>query len=151
VDKPYRVGVAGVLRLGAFNLFFHLHDSQIMLWDESLHGILAQEMLESGRFIVTTYYGEPNDFFRKPPLGLWLIATSYRALGYPPSPCACPPLSARSPVSGCSWRSRGLPVQFRSENRLMLSTLSQSPAGPVPFCSVRPVTGLSLLPPWWPT
>jgi 4-amino-4-deoxy-L-arabinose transferase-like glycosyltransferase len=84
VDKPYRVGLAGALALGAFNLFFHLHDSQIMVWDESLHGILAQEMLESGRFIVTTYNGEPDDFFRKPPLGLGLIATSYRALGYTP-------------------------------------------------------------------
>jgi hypothetical protein len=58
VDQPYRVVIAGMLTLGAFHLFFHLHDSQVLVWDESLHGILAQEMLGSGRFIVTTYNGE---------------------------------------------------------------------------------------------
>jgi len=103
VDKPYRVGVAGVL---------------VMVWDESLHGILAQEMLESGRFIVTTDNGEPGDFFRKPPLGLCSSPRRTGPRATRPSPCACPPLSARSSVSGCSRRSRDLPVQFRSENRL---------------------------------
>jgi len=95
VDKPYRVGVAGVLTLGAFHLFIHLHDSQIIVWDESLHGILTQEMLDSGRFIVTTYNGEPDDFLRKPPWGLWLIAASYRAPGYTP-------LALRLPSALCA-------------------------------------------------
>jgi 4-amino-4-deoxy-L-arabinose transferase-like glycosyltransferase len=80
VDKPYRVSATGMLA---------------MVWDESLHGILSQETLESGRFIVTTYNGEPDDFFRKPPLGLWLIATSYQPLGYAP-------LALRLPSALCA-------------------------------------------------
>ena len=72
-----------------------------MVWDESLHGILAQEMLESGRFIVTTDNGEPDDFLRKPSLGLWLIATSYLALGYTP-------LALRLPSALCALAGIGL-------------------------------------------
>jgi hypothetical protein len=57
-----------MLTLGAFHLFVHLHDSQFIVWDESLHAILAQGIPESGRFIATTYNGEPDGFFPHAPL-----------------------------------------------------------------------------------
>lgn len=72
-----------------------------IVWDESLRGILAQEMLESGRLIVTTDNGEPDDLFRKPSLGLWLIATSYLAPGYTP-------LALRLPSALCALAGVGL-------------------------------------------
>jgi 4-amino-4-deoxy-L-arabinose transferase-like glycosyltransferase len=81
-DRYYRIWVIGVLGLAALNLFFRLWDGRINEWDEALHGIIAHEARESGRWVLTTYAGAPDYYFLKPPLGIWMVVASYWALGY---------------------------------------------------------------------
>jgi 4-amino-4-deoxy-L-arabinose transferase-like glycosyltransferase len=48
-------------------------------WDEGTYGIVAREMVQSGNWLHPTLAGQPFEF--KPPLALWLIASSYALMG----------------------------------------------------------------------
>jgi 4-amino-4-deoxy-L-arabinose transferase-like glycosyltransferase len=73
--------VAGVLALAAFNLGFRLDREIVREWDESLYATTAWEMQRSGEWIGTTYHGRLDYYNTKPPLCVWLIAASFKALG----------------------------------------------------------------------
>jgi 4-amino-4-deoxy-L-arabinose transferase-like glycosyltransferase len=73
--------VTGVLALAAFNLGFRLDREIVTEWDESLYATTAWEMQRSGEWIGTTYHGALDYYNTKPPLGVWLIAASFKALG----------------------------------------------------------------------
>jgi 4-amino-4-deoxy-L-arabinose transferase-like glycosyltransferase len=77
----YAAAATVVLAVGAVNLLFRLQEAPVREWDEARHGVSAEEMLRSGRLMVTTYAGEPDYWNLKPPLGTWMIAASYRAVG----------------------------------------------------------------------
>jgi len=73
--------VAAVLTLGAFNLAWGLGSESLTEWDESLYAHSALEMLASGNLAATTIFGELDYFNSKPPLNVWLLATSLRVFG----------------------------------------------------------------------
>ncbi|MSO45938.1 MAG: hypothetical protein EXQ59_04125 [Acidobacteria bacterium] len=79
--RRYAVCAAAVLALAAFNLFFRAGSEMISVWDESLYAISAWEMITSGDWIGTTFLGRLDSYNSKPPLNVWLIALSLKALG----------------------------------------------------------------------
>ena len=79
--NTYRLLCAAVVVLALYNLLFNLSSSQVQIWDEARHGVSAYEMLHNGEYLVTTYDEQPDFWYLKPPLGLWIIAASYRLLG----------------------------------------------------------------------
>jgi 4-amino-4-deoxy-L-arabinose transferase-like glycosyltransferase len=72
---------ACVVVLAAFNLMWRLNAEIVSEWDESLYGISAWEMIRSGRWIGTTFLGNLDYYNVKPPLNVWLVALSFKALG----------------------------------------------------------------------
>ena len=62
--------------------FFQLGDHGVRLWDETRHGESAWQMLRRGDFINYYFDGLPDDWLAKPPLGVWLIALSYKLIGF---------------------------------------------------------------------
>jgi 4-amino-4-deoxy-L-arabinose transferase-like glycosyltransferase len=70
-----------VLALAAFNLGFRLNREIITEWDESLYAIAAAETAAHGNWIGTTYLRELDYYNSKPPLNVWLIASSFRMFG----------------------------------------------------------------------
>ncbi len=83
---PTRLQLLGIALLLAalawVPLFYHLDQNTASLWDESRVGANAMEMCESGSLIVTTYQGEPDHWFVKPPLMVWATAATMKLLGY---------------------------------------------------------------------
>jgi hypothetical protein len=77
VREGWLAGAA--LTLAAFNLAFRIGNEMVQVWDESLFAITAQEMVESGRWIATTFRGTLDYYNSKPPLHLWLVALSFKA------------------------------------------------------------------------
>jgi len=77
----YMPAVIFILLVAAFNLFYHLGVSAVSDWDESRHGITAYDMVRNGDLVKTTYLGGPDYYNLKPPLGIWLIALSYKMFG----------------------------------------------------------------------
>jgi 4-amino-4-deoxy-L-arabinose transferase-like glycosyltransferase len=67
--------------LAAFNLTFRLGAAAITEWDESLYAITAAEMLDTGDWIATRFLDRIDYYNTKPPLNVWLIALSFKALG----------------------------------------------------------------------
>jgi 4-amino-4-deoxy-L-arabinose transferase-like glycosyltransferase len=72
---------AVVLTLAVFNLCFRLDREIVMEWDESLYAISAAETVAHGNWIATTHLRELDYYNTKPPLNIWLIAASFKALG----------------------------------------------------------------------
>jgi len=70
-----------VLALAAFNLLWRVNLELVSEWDESLYATSAWEMLRSGRWIATTFLGNVDYYNVKPPLNVWLLAASFKALG----------------------------------------------------------------------
>ena len=64
------VGLA-LLALMLFNLFYKLPDTQLEQFDEARYVASAQEMLNSGHYLVNTYQGQPDYWLAKPPLPYW--------------------------------------------------------------------------------
>ena len=60
-----------VLALAAFNLTFRIDREMVDVWDESLFATHALEMIENGRWAVTTFQGEVDYYDSKPPLNTW--------------------------------------------------------------------------------
>ncbi len=73
--------VCFVLGLAAFNLTWRLDREMVDVWDESLYATSALEQLEHGRWIDVTFDGVTDYLNAKPPLNVWLIASSFRAFG----------------------------------------------------------------------
>lgn len=69
-----------VLALGAV-LLYRLGAAPVAIWDESRLANNAIEMAQHGLSLVTTYDGLPDHWNTKPPLLIWLMALSIRALG----------------------------------------------------------------------
>src|SRR5207253_3378956 len=70
-----------VVALAAFNLTWRLNAEIVSEWDESLYAISAWEMVRSGRWIATTFLGNPDYYNVKPPLNVWLLAASFKVFG----------------------------------------------------------------------
>ncbi len=69
-----------VLGLAALILYcLNLGGLPLRDWDEGTYGIVAREMVQSGNWLHPTLAGQPFEF--KPPLALWLIASSYTLIG----------------------------------------------------------------------
>jgi len=60
-------------------------------WDEGSHALAARELYRTGNWLYLTFFGEP--YFMKPPLGYWIVASSYHLLG------GVSELSTRLPVA----------------------------------------------------
>lgn len=73
--------VTAVLVLTATNLGFRLDRETVDVWDESLYATSALEMQRSSDWVVTTFQGAIDHYNSKPPLFVWLVASSFRALG----------------------------------------------------------------------
>jgi 4-amino-4-deoxy-L-arabinose transferase-like glycosyltransferase len=73
--------VLAVLSLAAFNLTYRLGRESLTEWDGSLYAHSALEMIESGGWVGTTFYGELDYYNSKPPLNVWLIALSLELFG----------------------------------------------------------------------
>jgi 4-amino-4-deoxy-L-arabinose transferase-like glycosyltransferase len=81
----FRWLAAVVLALAAFNLTFRVSENAITEWDESLYGLSAAEMIETGDWVVTRLNGQVDyTTITKPPLIVWLTALSFKALGISP-------------------------------------------------------------------
>jgi 4-amino-4-deoxy-L-arabinose transferase-like glycosyltransferase len=85
-----------VLALAAFNLTFRIDREMVDVWDESLFATHALEMIENGRWAVTTFQGEVDYYDSKPPLNTWLIAASFQAFGVGI-------VALRLPAVLCAW------------------------------------------------
>jgi 4-amino-4-deoxy-L-arabinose transferase-like glycosyltransferase len=69
------------LALAALNLGYRLDREIVTTWDESLYATSAAEMVRSGNWLVTTFQGDVDYYNTKPPLNVWLIATSFKLFG----------------------------------------------------------------------
>ncbi|PJI09784.1 MULTISPECIES: ArnT family glycosyltransferase [Clostridium] len=82
VEKYYFPILIISLIIPIFNLFYKLSLGTIQDWDEARHGITAFEMIKNNNFLISTY-GYKIDYYNfKPPLGMWMIALSYKIFGY---------------------------------------------------------------------
>ncbi|NRD77673.1 glycosyltransferase family 39 protein [Bacillus sp. BRMEA1] len=78
----YRIGMAFLLGLACFNIFYRLGDFPIYSWDEARHGVNAYEMLKKGNFVVSTYRGHIDYWNLKPPLSFWANIAGYKLAGF---------------------------------------------------------------------
>ena len=79
--RHYRLLAVAILAIAAFNLGLRLNSERVEEWDESLYGLSAWEMVQSGDWIGTTRLGTLDYYNTKPPLNIWLIAASFKAFG----------------------------------------------------------------------
>jgi 4-amino-4-deoxy-L-arabinose transferase-like glycosyltransferase len=97
-----------VLALCALFLGFDVATRPIALWDESRVVSNALEMSWSGLNLITTYGFRPDLWNTKPPLLIWLIASSIRLFGPAEWVVRAPSLLAEigtvAMVMGFSWR-----------------------------------------------
>ena len=68
--------------LSYFPLFLHLQTSPMIAWDESRLAVSAFEMISNHKYLVITYDNIPDLWSVKPPLMIWVIALSFKLLGY---------------------------------------------------------------------
>ena len=83
-DKYFLLISFLLILIAGFNLFYCLGDLPINDWDEARHGVSAFEMNGNGNFTYTTFQGATDYWNLKPPLGIWLIAGSFRLFGNNP-------------------------------------------------------------------
>lgn len=60
-------------------MLWRLDAQTVQNWDESIHGQVSREMVESREWVDLQYRG--GDYFRKPPLSFWLRSVTIAALG----------------------------------------------------------------------
>src|SRR6188768_3681955 len=80
-ERHYRTLAVLTLMLAALNLGFRLVREIVTTWDESLYATSAAEMVQSGDWLVTTFHGDVDYYNTKPPLNVWLIASSFKLFG----------------------------------------------------------------------
>ena len=71
-----------LLAICVFPIFLHLDALPISAFDEARPANNAIEMLESGNYLVMQYRGEPDLWYTKPPLMIWLQVICLKFLGY---------------------------------------------------------------------
>jgi 4-amino-4-deoxy-L-arabinose transferase-like glycosyltransferase len=64
-----------------FPLFLHLDSLSLFPFDEARLAVNAQEMIDTGDFIVTHFGGKPDMWNCKPPLMIWLQVLSMKIFG----------------------------------------------------------------------
>lgn len=62
-------------------LFGHLNGLPLRYWDELRLAISAWEMLENGNYLVPHYFGEPDFWNTKPPIGVWAQLLFMKIIG----------------------------------------------------------------------
>ena len=80
-EKRFLLLALIVVCLASTNLFARLGLETVTEWDESLYVTSAAEMLQNGQWAATTFEGRLDYFNSKPPLNVWLIATSFKLFG----------------------------------------------------------------------
>lgn len=71
-----------IILLAGTLLFWKVGSYNISEWDEARNGVIAYNMLQNGD-LINYYYSDGLDTWtNKPPLMIWLIAASYKLLGY---------------------------------------------------------------------
>ncbi|MCL6590030.1 MAG: glycosyltransferase family 39 protein [Firmicutes bacterium] len=80
-QKHFKWFMLALLLIAGCNFFYGLNQQPVNDWDEARHGISAFEMNTNHNYIINTYQGRPDYWNLKPPLGLWLIALSYKIFG----------------------------------------------------------------------
>ena len=68
-----------LLVLFGFFFFYRLDYQTLTSWDEAWYGSISRNMVKSGDFINMTWNGRP--YYDHPPMGFWLMATSYKLFG----------------------------------------------------------------------
>ena len=73
----------GLAVYGSWRAFYHLGKSELQPFDEACRGTSAIEMAYgiADHWLVPTYAGQPDRWGTKPPLLIWLQATSVRVFG----------------------------------------------------------------------
>lgn len=61
--------------------FLKLGNQTLYEWDESHTAINAIEMLQNGDYVNLYYVGAPDEIRAKPPLFIWIVATSFHFFG----------------------------------------------------------------------
>jgi 4-amino-4-deoxy-L-arabinose transferase-like glycosyltransferase len=74
-------GVAFLLIICYFPLFFHLDSLPIQIYDESRLAVNAVRMADNGNFLVPYFGKEPDMWNTKPPLMIWFQVLSYKIFG----------------------------------------------------------------------
>jgi 4-amino-4-deoxy-L-arabinose transferase-like glycosyltransferase len=95
-DRHFAALSTAVLALAAFNLTFRLGAELITEWEEAVYAQTAWEMLKSGNWVATTFYGVVDYYNVKPPLQSWLLAVSFKTFGISL-------LSLRLVSVACAW------------------------------------------------
>lgn len=80
-ERHFVAFALGVSLLAAVNVGHRLDRESLTEWDEALYGVSAAELVASGQWVDTTFWGRRDYYNSKPPLNAWLIATSFRAWG----------------------------------------------------------------------
>ena len=80
-ERHYRWLALITLAIAALNLGYRLDREIVTTWDESLYATSAAEMVKSGDWLVTTFHGDVDYYNTKPPLNVWLIASSFKLFG----------------------------------------------------------------------
>ncbi|MEM6262740.1 MAG: glycosyltransferase family 39 protein [Bacteroidota bacterium] len=73
--------LAWVIGVALFLSLWRLGSHSVYEWDESRYGEIAFWMNKTGDYITYLYAGQLDTWNAKPPLGVWLIASSYKILG----------------------------------------------------------------------
>lgn len=68
-----------ILIFFGFLYFNKLGIPTLASWDEAWYGSIAREILNSGELMLLQFNGAP--FYDHPPMGMWLIAVSYKIFG----------------------------------------------------------------------
>lgn len=62
-----------------FLFFYRLDYNTLTSWDEAWYASISRAMVQSGDYILMKWNGNP--YYDHPPMGFWLIATSYKLFG----------------------------------------------------------------------
>lgn len=65
-----------------FPLFLKLDYLPFRIWDEARPAVQAYEMARSHDYLITTYEGQPDTWYTKPPLMVWLQLLCIKLIGY---------------------------------------------------------------------
>ncbi len=74
------IGFWLILIISVGLVFFNLGKNHLLPWDEAIYAQIAKNMVQSGDFIVQRWWPD-RVWYEKPPLGMWLIAVSFKLFG----------------------------------------------------------------------